>query len=95
MTLREVQALLLLFESCPDERVRERAVGLVPDLAEWRTVQRPSAAKRWLLTASTDGHVLGAKPVVCREEDLAAHEAALAAEYDLASHVKVSHRELP
>ena len=34
MTLREAAALLLLFKSCADPAVRERAVRLVPELRE-------------------------------------------------------------
>lgn len=47
MTLRELQALVTLFHGCQDQTIRDKAVRLVPELAEWKNVkfyeERPPA----------------------------------------------------
>lgn len=82
MTLREAQAMLLLWGACEDPEVRARAALLVPELAEWGVP--PTTARRWrLVVRNVCGVAITDEDVVCREADLPAHIAALRARLEL------------
>lgn len=91
MTLRELQTIILLYRACGDLEVRRRALHLLPDLGELVAdiPLPPNRVQRWKLVAFADGQALGGKNVVCSEEDLPTHKAALAAAWDLAHNVTV------
>lgn len=95
MTLKEVQALLLLFSACPDGEVRQRAVRLVPELKDWEATLTLPVPKRWLLRALVDRVEIGRAVVVCREDEVGAHASGFRHGFDLATDVVVEHRELP
>jgi len=96
MTLREAQALIILFQACQDVSVRQRALALVPDLRDWDRGQKDEdRASRWLMTARVDSLTIGAKPVVCREADLPEHVRLFRDGFDLATNVVVTTERLP
>lgn len=85
MTLREVQALILLYQACESETVRQRCLALVPDLAEWDDViPTATTAKRYRLTLrDASGTPAAEAEVVCRSVDLPAHVDDLRARFPL------------
>lgn len=91
MTLREVQALLILYAAASEE-AQNRAKGLLPGLDELVDLPRDSL-KRWQFTAFTNsvngGCWLGDKNVICRESELAVYKADYAAAFDLATNVEI------
>lgn len=92
-TIREVQALLLLYAAAP-EPARARARELVPDLVdldlgEAAAPADPNGARRWRLRVTSGGMPVDVFEVVCREEDLEAHREALRAQLPLAVNLLV------
>lgn len=97
-TFREAQALLMLYQACPDEATRRRAVALVPELEELEelaeTLTFAGSARRRRLEAFSRGSgcktSLGHKFVVCSDIDLDEHKRNFALSFDLAMGVFVT-----
>jgi len=91
---REYGALILLFQSCADDRLRQQVLKLVPELVDWEPVE-PTKPDRWVLHAiSGDGEKLGQQVVICREVDLKVHELEFRDRFDLATNVRVTIRKV-
>lgn len=92
MTIREVQALLLLYRAA-DAEARRKALATLPELSELVALcacpEPAPRAERYRLTAYVDGVLLGGKNVVCLADDLSVHADDYRASYDLATNVTV------
>jgi len=89
-TFREAQALLMLFQACPDEATRRRAAALVPGLEELSgTLTFADSARRRRLTATNHDGLCEHRYIVCRNEDLNEHKRDFALSFDRAAGVIV------
>lgn len=96
VNVREVHALVLLYQHCESEELRRRVEVLVPDLTDLRTatvVEFP-VARRWRLTARSHGSVVAQKDIVAYRRDLPTHALAYAAELPFIEDPMVSWEEL-
>lgn len=93
MTLREAQALLLLYQACSDVSLRSRAARFVPELEEWDNGQ-PVIARRWRLVALVGGQSIGSRNVICAPIDLEVYKRDFLAGFDLAVGATVGIEEI-
>ena len=82
MTLREVQAMLLLYRAAPEDAQR-RALQLVPELSELVEALPGARVRRYELTLYDVQKPVTRRYVVCHERDLEVHKRCLVGDHPL------------